>query len=133
MIDIEAAVFTPIAQELRNTYSGIDVKSEYVRTPAKFPHVSFVESDNYISIRHMDNGSSEKFATVMYEVNIYSNRQGDRKTEARKILKTIDEMMYNLNFTRIAMLPVPNLEDSTIYRLTVRYRAETDGTKLYRI
>lgn len=45
----------------------------------------------------------------------------------------INEMMYSMNFTRIAMTPIPNLEDATIYRITARYRAETDGEYIYRI
>lgn len=133
MIDVESLVFTPIAQAVRAQFTGANVTGEYVREPPKFPHVSLVESDNYISIRHRDNSKTEKYATVMYEVNVYSNKTGGKKTEARAILSLIDEMMCALNFTRIAMTPVPNLENSTIYRLTARYRAETDGTNFYRI
>lgn len=132
MIDIEAAVFTPIAQAVRAQFPGTDVKGEYVRTPAKFPHVSIVESDNYTSVRHRDTSAREKYATVMYEVAVYSNK-GDKKTEARTILKVIDDMMAERNFTRIAMTPVPNMEDASIYRLVARYRAETDGENLFRI
>ena len=110
MIDIEAMVYTPIAQELRSTFSGIDVKGEYVRTPAKLPHVSIVESDNYTSVPNLDTGTSEKVATVTYEVNVYSNKQGGKKSECRAILNVIDEMMFAMNFSRIAMTPVPNME-----------------------
>lgn len=133
MKDIEAAVYTQIAQAVRTEFPGSYVTGEYVRTPAKFPHVSLVESDNYISIGHMDTNTGETYSTVMYEVNVYSNKQGGKKSEARAILKLIDGMMYGMNFTRIAMTPVPNLEDSTIYRITARYRAETDGENLFRI
>lgn len=132
MIDIESLVFTPIAQAVRSQY-GAYVTDEYVKAPSKFPHVSIVESDNYATIRHKDNASAEKYSTIMYEVNVYSNKTSTKKSECRAILSLIDTMMYNLNFTRIAMTPAPNLEDSTIYRLTARYRAETDGTKIYRI
>lgn len=133
MKDIEAAVYTQIAQAVRTEFPGSYVTGEYVRKPAKFPHVSLVESDNYISIGHMDTNTGETYSTVMYEVNVYSNKQGGKKSEARAILKLIDGMMYGMNFTRIAMTPVPNLEDSTIYRITARYRAETDGENLFRI
>ena len=132
MIDIENLVFTPIAQAVRAQFEGANVVGEYVREPSRFPHVSLVESDNYISTRHRDNSSTEKYATVMYEVNVYSNKTSGRKTEARSILDLIDTMLTAKNFTRIAMTPVPNLENSTIYRLTARYRAETDGTNIYR-
>lgn len=133
MINIENQIFDPIAKAVRAQFRGSNVTGEYVREPSKFPHVSIVESDNYMTLRHLDNGDNEKYATVMYEVNVYSNKASGKKSEARAILSLIDEMMYDLNFTRIAMTPVPNMEDATIYRLTARYRAETDGTNMFRI
>lgn len=132
MIDIESLVFTPIAQAVRDQF-GANVTGEYVKSPSKFPHASIVESDNYISLSHRDTGAAEKYATLMYEVNVYSNKTSGKKTECREILGLIDRMMYERNFTRIAMTPVPNLEDATIYRLTARYRAETDGENLFRL
>lgn len=133
MIDIESWVYDPIAKALRTEFSGINVTSEYVRAPSAFPHVSVIENDNYTAINELDTSETERFATVMYEVNVYSNKASGKKSEARAILKKIDEMMYARNFTRIAMNPVPNMEESTIYRLTARYRAETDGNNIYRI
>lgn len=133
MIDIESWVYDPIAKALRTEFSGINVTSEYVRAPSAFPHVSVIENDNYTAINELDTSDTERFATVMYEVNVYSNKASGKKSEARAILKKIDEMMYARNFTRIAMTPVPNMEESTIYRLTARYRAETDGNNIYRI
>lgn len=133
MIDIENFIFDPIAKAVRAEFPGTNVTGEYVREPSKFPHVSLVESDNYMTIQHLDNGGNEKFSTVMFEVNVYSNKASGKKSEAKSIMQFIDQMMYDLNFTRIALTPVPNLEDATIYRLTARYRAETDGTSMYRI
>ena len=133
MIDVENKIYTPLARSLRAEFPGINVSGEYVRAPSKFPHVSIVESDNYMTIRHLDNSDDEKFATLMYEINVYSNKSGGKKSEAKAIMGLIDGLMYDLNFTRLAMTPVPNLEDSTIYRITARYRAETDGTSMYRI
>ena len=131
--DIENHVYTPIAQAVREQFQGAYVTGEYVKTPSKFPHVSFTENDNYITPSHRDNGSEEKYSTVMYEVNVYSNKTSGKKSECRSIIALIDHMMYERNFTRIAMNPVPNMEDATIYRITARYRAETDGTNIYRI
>lgn len=133
MIDIENRVFTPIAQAVRAEFSGASVTGEYVRAPSRFPHVSITESDNYMTLQHLDSADAEKYATIMYEINVYSNKASGKKSEAKAIMALIDQMMYSLNFVRIAMTPVPNLEDSTIYRITARYRAETDGTRLFRI
>lgn len=132
MIDVENWIFDPIADAVRSEFPGSHVAGEYIRAPSRFPHVSLVESDNYMSEQYLDSSDAEKYATVMYEVNVYSNKTTGKKAEARSILKLIDSMMYERNFTRTAMTPVPNLEDSTIYRLTARYRAVTDGTNMYR-
>lgn len=132
MIDVKNLIYTPIAQAVREQFQA-DVKSDYVRTPAKFPHVSIIESDNYISLSHRDTGDAEKYSTVMYEVNVYSNKSGEKEAECRAIMSLIDSMMYQRNFTRLSMTPVPNYEDATIYRLVARYRAETDGENIYRI
>lgn len=133
MIDVENEVYTPIAKALRQEFQGIDVSGEYVRNPSKFPHVSIVESDNYVSANRIDGYGEEKFATIMYEVNVYSNKVGTKKAECKAILDKIDRLFYGRNFRRLSRTPVPNLEDASIYRLTARYRAETDGTNLYRI
>lgn len=132
--DIETLVYTPLARELREAFPGIFVTGEYVRSPSNFPHVSIVESDNYTSISRQDSSLTEKFTTVMFEVNVYSNKTAGKKTEAKSIINYINEKMYAMNFTRLSMTPVPNLEDASIYRITARYRAEIEnGEKIYRI
>ena len=132
MIDVESQVYTPIAQALRAAYPKIHITGDYVNVPSAFPHVSIVESDNYLSSNRLDTADREQFATVMYEVNVYSNKTSGKKSECKEILALIDDMMYRMNFTRISISPVPNMENATIYRLVARYRAETDGTMIYR-
>lgn len=132
MIDVESIVFTKIAGNLRTKFKGITVSGEYVNAPSKFPYVSVVEQDNYSSADRLDSSIREKFVTVMYEVNVYSNKSGYKKSEAREIMGEIDRMFIGMNFKRLSLNPVPNLENATIYRLTARYRAETDGQTFYR-
>ena len=132
MIDIEQEVYTPIVKTLRKRFPGISVSGEYVNSPAKFPYVSIVEQDNYPTVEHLDNSNTERYATVMYEVNVYSDKAGKKKTVCREIMGVISEMLHRKNFIRISMSPVPNLENGTIYRLVARYRAETDGGAIYR-
>lgn len=132
MIDIERLVYNPIAKAIREQFPGAFVTGEYVRSPSQFPHVSIVEADNYVSWEHLDSSDTERFATIMYEVNVYSNKAGTKKSECKSIINLIDEMMYRMNFTRTTMTPVPNMYDSSIYRITARYSAKTDGTNVYR-
>mgnify|MGYP000296376232 CR=1 FL=1 len=126
MIDVESQIYTPIAEALRAQFPGILVSGEYVNAPTRFPYVSLVEE------AHMDSGDTERFATLMYEVNVYSDKAGGKKSVCRKIMRFVDNLMYAKNFRRISLSPVPNLENATIYRLVARYKAETDGTTLYR-
>ena len=133
IVDLESDVYTPIAREVRTQFPGASVSGEYMATPPSWPHVSIIESDNYMSINRLDSGEAEKYSTVMYEVNVYSNKQSGKKAEARQIMGVIDHMLYARNFTRLSLTPVPNMEDAKIYRLTARYRAETDGISIYRI
>lgn len=132
MIDVESIIFTKIAGNLRTKFKGITVSGDDINAPAKFPYVSLVEQDNYSSADKMDSSIREKFATVMYEVNVYSNKSGLKKSEAREIMGEIDRMFIGMNFSRLAMNPVKNVENPTIYRLVARYRAETDGQTFYR-
>ena len=130
--DIENYVFSTVATALRNDFDGVFVTGEYTRTPSRFPHVSIVEMDNYPTQGHTDNSGVEKFDTVAYEVNVYTNLTVGKKAQAKAIMDVIDRKMHSMNFLRLFRNTIPNLEDSTIYRMTARYRAETDGETIYR-
>ena len=131
MIDCENEVFTRIAIPLRESFQGINLTSEYVNAPSSFPHVSIVMADNSVMPESLDSGSYE-ISIVMFEISIYSNLTSGSKSECRKIAKEIDKIMFSMNFSRLSMIPVPNMEDSSIYRIVARYRAATDGKFLYR-
>ena len=74
MIDVEKQIYTPIAAALREKFPGISVSGEYVKAPPKFPYVSIVEQDNYTTISRLDSSDRERYATILYEVNVYSNQ-----------------------------------------------------------
>lgn len=130
MIDCENEVYTRVARVLREKFPGIDIAGEYVNAPSVFPHVSITQSDNAVISAKMT-GSAE-FAQVMFEVNVYSNKTEGRKSECKSIMNVIDETLFKMNFKRLALTPVPNMEDATIYRLVARYRVATDGKHFYR-
>jgi len=130
MIDCENEVYTRIAKVLREKFPGIDVAGEYVQAPSVFPHVSITQSDNSV-IANKTTGSAE-MAQVMFEINVYSNKTEGKKTECKAIMKVIDELLFKMNFKRLALTPVPNMEDATIYRMVARYRVATDGKFFYR-
>lgn len=125
MIDIENDVFTTIATALRSSYPGIFVTGEYVLTPTNFPAVSIVEADNRV-VESMRTLNIENAATVMYEVNVYSNKASGKKSEAKAIAATLDAEFAQIGFTRTMKNQVANLNDATIYRIICRYEAIVD-------
>lgn len=130
MIDCENEVYTRIAEALRSDFPEINVSGEYANIPSAFPHVSFVQSDN--KTVKGSTGIDKEMAEVMFEVNVYSNKKTGRKTECKQIIKKIDDVMFSMNFRRLSLTVVPNLENATIYRLVARYSAWTDGQYFYR-
>jgi hypothetical protein len=123
MIDIENAVFNTVATKVREQFPNIYMVGEYVKSPSSFPAVSLVEMDNATRTDTIDSGSNENHANVMYEVNVYSNRATGKKSECKEIIALIDKEMLALGFSRATLTPVPNMNDSTIYRMVGRYRA----------
>lgn len=123
MINIESTVFNRVAMRVREVFSDIYITGEYVKSPPSFPAASLVEMDNSTRVETIDSGSNENHADVMYEVNVYSNKATGKKSECREILALIDEEMLAMGFSRSTLTPVPNENDSTIYRMVGRYRA----------
>ena len=130
MIDCENEVYTRIARVLREKFPGIDIAGEYVNAPSSFPHVSITQSDNNVILEQTT--CCAEMAQIMFEVNVYSNKTEGKKTECKSIMRKIDNMLFSMNFRRMALTPVPNMEDATIYRLVARYRVATDGKHFYR-
>ena len=133
MIDIENAVFNQVAMRVREAFPDIFMAGEYVKSPPFFPAVSLVEMDNSTRIETIDSGSNENHANVMYEVNVYSNKTTGKKSECKAIMSLIDEEMLAMGFSRATLTPVPNENDSTIYRMVGRYRATVSSDhKIFR-
>lgn len=131
MIDIEHDVFDMVAAKVRAKHPDVYMVGEYVKTPPKFPCVSLMEMDNQTYQLTEDSGSVENHVSVMYEVNIYSNKTVGKKSECKAIASLIDEQMLALGFARTMLQPIPNLDDATIYRMVGRYSAIISKDKVF--
>lgn len=125
MIDVENLVFTTIRNKLKTEYTNIQVTGEYVEVPASFPSVSIEQSDNAVYKNTQDAQGVEHHASLMYSVNVYSNKQSGKKSEAKGIMSVVDTAFKSIGFTRTMSNPIPN-KDSSIYRITARYEAIVD-------
>ena len=129
MIDVESEVFDTVAKAVRNEYPDVYIVGEYVKTPPNFPCVSLMEMDNKTYQQTSDSGNHENHVSVMYEVNVYSNKQVGKKSECKAISALIDEQMLALGFARTMLQPIPNFDSATIYRMVGRYSAVISKTK----
>ena len=131
MIDVENEVFSRVANKVRVEFPNVTMTSEYVRSPSSFPHVSLEEKDNSSYTSTETSSCSENHVSVMYEVNVYSNKVSGKKIECKKIIAFIDKEMMAIGFNRVMLQPIPNIDDSTVYRMLARYRAVVSKDKIF--
>ena len=130
MINVENEIFDRVADSVRAAYPSAFISGEYIRTPSKFPFVSLIEMSNTAYDRTQSSGGLENHASVMYEVNVYSNKTRGKKSECKAIAALIDNELATLGFSRTMLQPIPNMDDATIYRMTGRYTAVISKDKV---
>ena len=130
MIDFENEIFSIIANAVRTAYPGVYVVGEYVKSPPRFPYVSIIEQDNSVYDKTQTSGDLENHASVMYEINVYSNKKSGKKSECKAIASLIDDEFATLGLSRTMLQPIPNMDDATIYRITGRYRGVVSKEKV---
>ena len=127
MIDYSNEIFNEIAVLLRAEIDGVTVVGEYVSTPSSFPTVTIDEVDNRPVNR--DSAKTEKYATVVYRVQVFCNGTGKRAL-ARKIFGIIANHFTEFNFTRKTYTTTPDVYNSSVYQITATFGAVIgeDGT-----
>lgn len=126
MIDFENEIFTAVATKVRSKHSEAKIKGEYVRSPAEFPMVAVSEYENVDVDSLIDSSQEEKYAGLGYRVQVFSNKAGGKKSEAKAIFKTADEQMRGMGFRRRTYSTTPKIYNSTIFSITATYEAIID-------
>lgn len=124
MIDKSNEIFNAVATDLRSLYSGIKVVGEYVATPTVFPTVTLDEIQNIPT--HLDSGSENKFAEVVYRVQVFSNSPDGKRAQARSIYGAVDGKMQALGLLAVGYSTTPAIYNSEIYSITATYRGVID-------
>ena len=124
MIDKSNEIFNAVAADLRSLYPGIKVVGEYVSTPTVFPTVTLDEIQN-IPI-HLDSALENKFAEVVYRVQVFSNSPNGKRAQARKIYGSVDANMQALGLLAVSFSTTPAIYNSEIYSITATYRGVID-------
>ena len=123
MLDFQNEIFTKVAASVRAAHKGTTVTGEYTRSPSKFPAATLDEIENVTVAELVDSSDTEKFSGVTYRLQVFSNKTGGRKSEARAIFATADSVMLGLGFRRITYTTTPEIYESTIYSIEATYEA----------
>ena len=126
MIDFENEIFTAVATAVRSAHTGTTIKSEYVRSPAAFPMVALSETDNVNVDALIDSSHEEKYAGLGYRLQVFSNKESGKKSEAKAIFKTADEILCGMGFRRRTYSTTPEIYNSTIFSIMATYEGIAD-------
>lgn len=122
MITLENQVVDAIDIALENEYPSAFVTAGYIKSASQFPCIQVVEIDNRVFERATSLSEIEVMATIVIEINFYSNKVNGKKEECRQLALITDEVMEKLGFMRILFSQTPNYEDATVYRMTGRWQ-----------
>lgn len=126
MLDFTNEIFTAVATEVRSEHEGATVTGEYIRTPSKFPAVALDEIENVTVEALVDSSDREKYSGLGYRVQVFSNKTGGKRAEARAIFATADDVMRRMGFRRVTYSTTPEIYNSTIYSIMATYEAIID-------
>ena len=121
MIDIENEVYTKVSTAVKAVHSDVKTASVTILSPSELPFLCIEETDNFCYTESQTN-DLENHCVVTYELNVFSNKASGKKSQCKEILKTADEEMKSLGFSRITSTAIV-LDDATKYRLFARYQA----------
>lgn len=123
MNDFENEIFTDFAKAVRAKHSGVTVIGEYVRKPSKFPTATLDEYQNVMVDELMDSSKEENYSGLAYRLQVFSNKQKGKKSEAKAIFDTADKKIRSMGFHRKTYSTTPDIYDSTIYAIVATYEA----------
>ena len=119
MIDYSNEIFNAVATYLRSIYEGIRVVGEFVQTPTAFPCVTLDETQN--TPVHLDSAAKSKYARVAYRVQVFSNSERGKRTQAREIYSAVDDKLQELGLFCKTYSTTPEIYNSEIYCITATY------------
>lgn len=121
VIDVESAVYHTVYTALKTQFPSLNMDSQWVETPAKFPALNLYEASNNVLMSRSTDDSIQNGVRVMYQADIFSNAVVNRKWQVKNIFDALDDAMTNLGFTRIYTSPTFSLGESRISEMIVRY------------
>lgn len=108
-----------VAKSLRSLYTDVKVVGEYVDSPAVFPTVTIDEISNVPA--HLDSAVRNKYARVIYRVQVFCNTESGKRQQARRIYDTVDQTLMDLGFYAKTYSTTPAIYNAEIYCITATF------------
>lgn len=123
MFDIQREIFTKVMDAILTVSPSCRVTNAFVFTPATFPCVACVMSNDGTTAKMRDSSGLDNFRDITVTVDAYSNLHDGMKTEAESLMQTVIDTLYPLNFEMVSCKPVSNINNASNYRITATFTA----------
>ena len=133
MIDFENKIFTDIYNAVIASYPTAFISAVEVDIEPTFPAVFISMEDSIPTWRYINSSRTEPFRDLTIDINVYSDLQSGRKTQAKNIMKIIDAEMTAMGFSQSAMNPLDltNSKNKLVTRLFARYIGSVDTNGIF--
>ena len=129
MTDIENLIIDKVDKALETGGYKDILGSSYQDVPASFPWVFFEQADSYESVDKHSSSRDNNYDIVVFEADIYSNKDSGAKAECKAIMQIIDNELALMGFARMTAQSMRPASEGYKARLFARYRAEVDRNK----
>nr|DAR51250.1 MAG TPA: hypothetical protein [Caudoviricetes sp.] len=114
---------------MKSSIEDLNTSRPYPKGEVLFPLMTMEQKNNVTYKKTLDSSLTENHASIMIEINVYSNKESGASVECEKILGVADTEMQRLGFLRTFYSPIPNMDDS-VARLTARYDGVVSKSKI---
>ena len=132
MFRIEREIFTKTANAVLADYPTCRIVNAFIYAPDNFPCVAIVFSDDGMTYKMRDSSKADNFRDISITIDVFSNKQDGKKTEAEDIMQTVIDTLIPYNFTMVSCKPASNINNASNYRITATFTATVDKNgKIY--
>lgn len=123
MIDFEYQIYTHVADKVQSVFPDAFVTSQVSEIPAEPLCVSILQQDTSVYQRSLDSEKRVLHNRVMFDVNIYSNKQEGSRDECKEVLRVVHDAFFEINFVMTYSRQLENLLDKSYSRIISRFQA----------
>jgi len=124
LTDYEIDVFNALCPAMDTLVPEGNFRSEKTPVLESLPVCTFCRMDSMPDWNHESTSDFEDYTIESYEANVYALTM----EECKKIMNTLAERLRQMNFRRLSMRPVDNVNDQRIQRIVARFEIKIDNT-----